>query len=75
MAKAENPLTEELAKFVQEKLGEWKVPGISVGVIDHDQVFTAVRLSLIEASRPVSLTFNFAKGIRHRNAPGYTSHT
>jgi CubicO group peptidase (beta-lactamase class C family) len=44
MASAENPLTEELAKFVQEKLDEWKVPGISVGVIDKDQVFTAVRL-------------------------------
>lgn len=44
MATAENPLTEELAKFVKEKLDEWKVPGISVGVIDKDQVFTAVRL-------------------------------
>ncbi|KAI8681328.1 Beta-lactamase domain-containing protein [Fusarium keratoplasticum] len=41
MATAENPLTEELAKFVKEKLDEWKVPGISVGVIDKDQVFTA----------------------------------
>lgn len=48
MAKAENPLTEELAKFVKEKLDEWKVPGVSIGVIDNDQVFTAVRIYLLQ---------------------------
>ncbi|KAJ4326164.1 hypothetical protein N0V84_003214 [Fusarium piperis] len=41
MTKAENPLTEEFAKFAKEKLDEWKVPGISVGVIDNGRVYTA----------------------------------
>ncbi|KAM0439950.1 hypothetical protein ACHAPT_001050 [Fusarium lateritium] len=41
ISKVENPLIEELAEFVKEKLEEWKVPGVSIGVIDNDQVFTA----------------------------------
>ncbi|KAH7237881.1 beta-lactamase/transpeptidase-like protein [Fusarium solani] len=34
-----NPLTEDFASFVTETLDKWKVPGLSVAVVDGDQVF------------------------------------
>ena len=37
-----NPLTKEFSKFVKETLQEWKIPGVSIGVVDGDQVFTEV---------------------------------
>ncbi|KAM5529942.1 penicillin-binding protein [Fusarium oxysporum f. sp. phaseoli] len=33
------PLTEDFASFVTEILDKWKVPGLSIAVIDGDQVF------------------------------------
>lgn len=33
-------LTEEFAKFAKETLKEWKVPGVSIAVIDGEHVFT-----------------------------------
>lgn len=38
-----NPLNEEISKFVQESLDVWHVPGMSVGVIDGDEIYTEVR--------------------------------
>ncbi|KAH8598835.1 putative penicillin-binding protein [Bisporella sp. PMI_857] len=35
-----NPLDDEFAKFVDEALEDWHVPGVAVGVIDGDEVFT-----------------------------------
>ncbi|EXK80438.1 hypothetical protein FOQG_15073 [Fusarium oxysporum f. sp. raphani 54005] len=34
-----NPLTEEFGDFAAETLDNWKVPGLSIAVIDGDQVF------------------------------------
>jgi CubicO group peptidase (beta-lactamase class C family) len=39
-----NPLDDEFAKFVDEALEDWHVPGVAVGVIDGDEVFTQVSL-------------------------------
>jgi CubicO group peptidase (beta-lactamase class C family) len=36
------PLTEDFASFVTEILDKWKVPGLSIAVIDGDQVFAEV---------------------------------
>ncbi|KAI9151671.1 D-aminopeptidase [Paramyrothecium foliicola] len=35
-----NPLTDEFGQFVKGLLEEWKVPGLSIAVIDGDQVYT-----------------------------------
>ncbi|KAJ3493462.1 hypothetical protein NLG97_g4712 [Lecanicillium saksenae] len=35
-----NPLNEDLAKFIQESLDLWRVPGMAVGVIDGDNIYT-----------------------------------
>ncbi|PHH89700.1 hypothetical protein CDD83_5481 [Cordyceps sp. RAO-2017] len=34
-----NPLTDEFSSFVNDKLDEWKVPGMSVAVIDGQDVY------------------------------------
>jgi hypothetical protein len=39
---SENPLTEEFATFVKETLDEWKVPGVSLAVIDGDDIYAEV---------------------------------
>lgn len=38
--------TEEFAKFAKETLEEWKVPGVSIAVIDDEDVLTQVCLCL-----------------------------
>ncbi|KAM5346508.1 hypothetical protein ACJ41O_009513 [Fusarium nematophilum] len=40
-AKGENPFNDEFAKFANETLDEWKVPGVSIAFIDDNQIFTA----------------------------------
>ena len=42
-ADAVNPLTPAFAQFAKEQLESWKVPGISVGVVDGGATFTEVR--------------------------------
>lgn len=37
-----NPLNKDMAKFVQEALDVWRVPGMAVGVIDGDHIYTEV---------------------------------
>lgn len=37
-----NPLTEDFARFAKETLHKWKVPGLSIAVIDGDQIFAKV---------------------------------
>lgn len=37
-----NPLNDEFAKYVKETLEEWKVPGLSIAVIDGDEIFAEV---------------------------------
>jgi hypothetical protein len=37
-----NPLTEEFGTFVKETLEKWKVPGISLAVIDGEDVYAEV---------------------------------
>lgn len=41
--RSRNPLNEEISKFVHESLDVWHVPGMSVGVIDGDDIYTEVR--------------------------------
>lgn len=38
----QNPLTESFDEIVLAALKEWKVPGCSIAVVDHDQVFQKV---------------------------------
>ena len=40
--KDENPFTDEFAEFARETLKEWKVPGVSIAVIDGEEVFAEV---------------------------------
>lgn len=39
----DNPFTEELAHDVKTIMNEWKVPSISIAVIDDSNVFAQVR--------------------------------
>lgn len=39
-----NPLTEEFGDYVNSLLEDWKVPGLSIAVIDEDEVYTEVSL-------------------------------
>ncbi|CAI6098117.1 unnamed protein product [Clonostachys chloroleuca] len=38
-AKSTNPFNDEFAQFAKETLEQWKVPGVSLAVIDGDQVY------------------------------------
>lgn len=37
-----NPFDDKFGAFVKDTLNEWHVPGLSIAVIDHDQVFAEV---------------------------------
>lgn len=39
---AKNPLTEEFGKFAKEQLEQWKVPGVSLAIIDGQDIFAEV---------------------------------
>lgn len=39
-----NPLTAEFGRYVTDLMDEWKVPGLSVAVIDGDEVYSQVSL-------------------------------
>lgn len=39
---SEGPLTRDFRRKVVHWLGEWKVPGLAVGVVDGDQTWTRV---------------------------------
>lgn len=41
-----NPLTSEYKEFVLERLDEWKVPGVAVAVIDGDEVYAEVNITV-----------------------------
>lgn len=40
---ANNPLTEEFEKIVLDALKEWNVPGVSIAIVDNDQIYLKVR--------------------------------
>lgn len=42
-APASNPFTESFGKYVQEQLEYWKVPGLSIAVVDGNETFAEVR--------------------------------
>lgn len=41
-AKMNDPFTPEFAEFAAETMEEWKLPGISIAVVDGDDVFSQV---------------------------------
>jgi CubicO group peptidase (beta-lactamase class C family) len=43
-AKSTSPFSDEFAQFAKETLEQWKVPGVSLAVIDGDQVYAEVSL-------------------------------
>lgn len=71
-------LTEEFAKFAKETLKEWKVPGVSIAVIDGEHVFTQVCLP--DSSIPQTFTSKpqlLLTGITElwcRNLPRHSRH-
>jgi len=40
---SQNPFNDDLGKFVANVMERWKIPGMSVAVIDGDDVYTEVR--------------------------------
>jgi hypothetical protein len=42
--KSKSPFTEEYAKHVGELLEEWHVPGVAIGIVDGDDIWTEVGL-------------------------------
>lgn len=38
----ESPFTDEFGKHVDELLGRWHVPGMAIGVVDGDDIWTEV---------------------------------
>lgn len=45
--RGKNPFTSSFKTYVESLLDEWKVAGMSIGVVDGDDVFTEVRRCLI----------------------------
>lgn len=43
-AEQTNPLTEEFGEFARKTLKEFNVPGVSIVVIDGDNIFAEVRI-------------------------------
>lgn len=41
-ARMTDPFTPDFVKFVQETLDEWKAVGMSIAVVDGDDVFSKV---------------------------------
>lgn len=41
-----NPLTSEFSEFVLERLDKWRVPGVAVAVIDGDEVYAEVNITV-----------------------------
>lgn len=39
---SKNPLNSDMEEFVLESLDFWRVPGMSVGVVDGDHIYTEV---------------------------------
>jgi len=37
-----NPLDEEFAKLIEEKLGRFSVPSITIAIVDGDKTYSAV---------------------------------
>lgn len=46
----QNPLTEDFGVYVKELLNEWKVPGVSVAVVNGEETFSQV--GLIDSCSP-----------------------
>ena len=44
LARKGSPLTEDFRKLVVETLDEWHIPGLSIAVIDGDDIWTEVNL-------------------------------
>lgn len=44
--KQPSPLDAKLAELVKDTLKEWHVPGLSIGVVDGDDMWAEVRVSL-----------------------------
>lgn len=61
-SKSENksPLTEDYAKHVDELLEKWHVPGMAVGVVDGDDIWTEVRSTFSLYKTPEWLTRDLA---------------
>lgn len=66
-AKGENPLTDGFQKWVLEVLDEWKVPGVSVAVVDDNQIFTQV--SCIINNRRDTLLTTYTRATATRLSP------
>ncbi len=41
--KANSPFNDEVEEFVHDVMGRWKIPGMSVAVIDGEDVYAQVR--------------------------------
>ena len=50
---AYNPLTPEFAEYVADVLEDWKVPGMSIAVLDGDGLYAEVRALLLSHSPPL----------------------
>lgn len=40
---SQNPFNDDLGKFVDDVMERWKIPGMSVAVIDGDDVYSEVK--------------------------------
>lgn len=38
----EKPFTDKFGSFVSDVMGDWKVPGMSIAVVDGDDIYTKV---------------------------------
>jgi CubicO group peptidase (beta-lactamase class C family) len=43
---SQNPFNDDLGNFVDNVMERWKIPGMSVAVIDGDDVYTEVRAAV-----------------------------
>lgn len=43
--KNKNPLNEHLEKFVEKQMEHWEVPGIAIGVVDGEDMWSSVSIN------------------------------
>lgn len=79
--KGSSPFTDDFNSFVADVMGEWKLPGMAIAVVDGEDVFTQVsarsevRGSSTRREKSTRLTgMCMPKGVRLRKAAGHKGH-
>lgn len=69
-----NPFDDKFGAFVKDTLDEWHVPGLSIAVIDHDQVFAEVNTPVMTRWNDSNPLANTTLGLRDCDFPRHSGY-